>query len=92
MESKWPLLYTSNIRKIERNGKIFIDWLRNSKGATCAAPYSLRARENAPISFPIEWQQLDKISPNEVTIKNLNQFLQKENPWQGFFEIKQKIK
>ncbi len=75
MENKLPKLFTSNIRKSERKGKIFIDYLRNSKGATCVAPYSLRARENAPISFPIEWDNLMYIKPNEITIKNYKQYL-----------------
>ena len=83
MECKWPKLYTSNIRKNKREGKIFVDWLRNSKGATCVAPYSLRARQGAPISWPILWKQLDKVKPNEVTIKNYNEFLLKEDTFKN---------
>lgn len=86
MESKWPHKYTSNIRKEKRKGKIFIDWVRNTKGATSIAPYSLRARENAPISFPIAWSDLDKIKPNSITIKNVDKRLNKKNPWPNFFK------
>lgn len=85
MEAKYPDKYTSNIRKKERKNKIFIDWVRNTKGATSVAPYSLRARKDAPISMPIKWSELDKISPNEITIKNIKKYLKRKDPWQDFF-------
>ena len=75
MEEEYPNLFTTNIKKINRKNKIFIDFLRNKKGATCVAPYSLRSRDNAPISMPIEWSMLDKVKPNEVTIKNYKKYL-----------------
>ena len=75
MEQKYPDKYTTNIRKEARKGKIFIDFLRNKKGATCVAPYSLRARKNLPISMPIKWEQLFEVKPNDVTIKNYKSFL-----------------
>lgn len=91
MEAKWPKLYTTNIRKNERKGKIFIDWLRNKRGATCACAYSLRARDNLPISFPIEWKDVDKFVPNQINISNYKQYL-KGNPWKDFFDIQQRLK
>ncbi|MBE6154786.1 MAG: hypothetical protein E7163_04365 [Firmicutes bacterium] len=86
MEAKWPDKYTSNMRKDKRKGKIFIDWVRNTRGSTSVAPYSLRARENAPISFPIKWSELDKIKPNEITIKNAIKSLKRVDPWKDFFD------
>ncbi len=91
LEAKHPRLFTTNIRKIDRKGKIFIDYLRNKKTATCVAPYSLRARDKAPISFPISWENLNRIKPNQITIKNYKKYIS-ENPWQNFFKIKQIIK
>lgn len=85
MENKWPDKYTSNVRKIRRKGKIYIDWVRNTKGATSIAPYSLRARANAPVSMPIKWSELDKIKPNEITIKEALKRLKRKDPWEGFF-------
>lgn len=85
MVAKWPQKYTTNIRKDNRHGKIFIDYLRNKKSATSVAPYSIRLRENAPISMPIKWSDLDKIKPNEITMKNANKWLKKKDPWIGFF-------
>jgi len=75
METKWPDKYTTNMSKEKRKNKIFIDYLRNSKGATSVAPYSLRLRDNASISFPIPWNLLDKIKPNEITIKNYQKYV-----------------
>ncbi|MBQ8902246.1 MAG: non-homologous end-joining DNA ligase [Bacilli bacterium] len=86
MENKWPEKYTSNIRKEKRKNKIFIDWVRNTKGATSVAPYSLRARKNLPVSMPIFWNELEKVTPNEITIKNVLKRLKLKDPWKDFFE------
>lgn len=86
METKWPDKYTSNIRKDKRKGKIFIDWVRNTRGATSIAPYSLRARKNATVSMPIAWKDLDKIKPNEITMKKAIERLKLSDPWKDFFD------
>lgn len=91
MVETYPDLYTINLRKKERKGKIFIDYLRNQKGATCVAPYSLRARNNLPISMPISWKDLMNVAPSEVTIKNYTKYLKKK-VWNGFFSVTQTIK
>ena len=88
-ESKWPNLFTTNIRKSERKDRIFIDYLRNSKSSTCVAPFSLRARDGATISMPIKWSDLNKIKPNEVTIKNYKKYL--NNAWNNFYETNQTL-
>lgn len=85
MEAKWPEKYTSNIRKDSRKGKIFIDWLRNTKGASSVAPYSLRIRENATVSMPIRWSELDKVKPDEITIEEAIKRLKRKDPWENFF-------
>ncbi len=91
MESKWPDDYTTSIRKEDRHGKIFIDYLRNKKGQTSVAPYSLRARDGASISAPILWSELDKIAPNQITIKNIDERLDKD-VWKNYFKVKSKQK
>ena len=75
LERKYPDRYTTNVRKDARKGKIFVDFLRNKKGATCVAPYSLRARKNLPISMPIKWDSLFDVKPDGVTINNYKTFL-----------------
>jgi len=54
-----PERFTANIRKVQRKDRIFLDWLRNQRGATAVMPYSARAREGAPVAAPITWDELD---------------------------------
>ncbi len=89
-ENKWPEEFTTNIKKVQRKGKIFIDYLRNNRGSTCVASYSLRARDGAPVSMPIPWEDLEKIKPNEITIKNYKKYL--NDSWKDIFKINQKLK
>ena len=56
-----PERFTANIRKVQRKGRIFLDWLRNQRGATAILPYSARARDGAPVAAPIAWEELDGI-------------------------------
>lgn len=89
MEFKWPDKYTSNVRKTNRKGKIFIDWIRNTKGATSVAPYSIRLRNTVSVSMPISWNELNKIKPNEITLKMAIQRLKRKDPWENFFDVNQ---
>ena len=89
MEEKWPNRYTSNVRKENRKGKIFIDWIRNTKGSSSVAPYSLRIRKNAPVSMPIKWSELDKIAPDSITMNEAIKRLKRKDPWEGIFDIRQ---
>ena len=54
-----PKLFTANIRKEQRKGRIFLDWLRNQRGATAVLPYSARGRDGAPVAAPVTWKELD---------------------------------
>src|SRR3990170_3662057 len=66
-----PERFTANIRKTAREGRIFLDWLRNQRGATAIMPYSARAREGAPVAAPIAWEELDRIkSGNAFSIRH----------------------
>ncbi|WP_168120425.1 DNA ligase D [Paenibacillus sp. HB172176] len=87
MEQKWPDRYTSNVRKANRAGKIFIDWIRNGRGATSIAPYSLRARKGAKVSMPISWEELDSIAPDGIHLADALKRLGGDDPWKHFFEI-----
>lgn len=92
MEATWPDRYTSNVRKQQRKGRIFIDWIRNGRGATSVAPYSVRARDGAPVSMPIAWAELDAVGPQAVTIKDAESRLQQKDPWETFFQNDQQLK
>lgn len=56
-----PETFTANIRKNQRKGRIFLDWLRNQRGATAVMPYSARAREGAPVAAPVSWEDLEGV-------------------------------
>ena len=84
--NKYPDKYTTNIRKDKRKNKILIDYYRNKLGATSVCPYSLRLKENASISFPISWDDINHIKPDTVTINNVKKHLIKDDPWKDFFK------
>lgn len=92
MEKKWPDRYTSNIRKAKRTNKIFIDWIRNGRGATSIAPYSIRARKGARISMPITWEELDTVAPDGVNMPDALRRIGGNDPWKDFFRSDQQIK
>jgi bifunctional non-homologous end joining protein LigD len=89
-----PELYVSKMTKVLRKNKIYLDYLRNQRGATAVAPYSTRARKHAPVSVPLAWDELtNKLEDTFYTIKTLPQRLDelKNDPWQDFFKIKQSL-
>jgi bifunctional non-homologous end joining protein LigD len=92
MEQKWPDRYTSNIRKGNRKNKIFIDWIRNGRGATSVAPYSIRARKGAKVSMPIAWDELDTVAPDGITMADALRRVGRSDPWKDFFQNKQALK
>lgn len=93
MEAKWPDRYTSNVRKTSRKGKIFIDWIRNGRGATSIAPYSLRARDGARVSMPISWGELDTVAPDGIGMEEaLSRVSRGEDPWRDFYRIDQRMR
>ncbi|WP_374414709.1 DNA ligase D [Novosphingobium colocasiae] len=57
-----PDRFVATMSKAKRKGRIFIDWLRNQRGATAVLPYSARARAGAPVAVPIGWDELDKMA------------------------------
>jgi len=92
MEQKWPDRYTSNVRKDKRKNKIFIDWIRNGRGATSIAPYSLRARKGARVSMPIRWGELDSVAPDSIGIEEALLRIRGSDPWEGFYQAGQRLK
>jgi bifunctional non-homologous end joining protein LigD len=56
-----PERFTAALSKARRTGRIFVDYLRNQRGATAIMPYSARAREGAPVAAPINWEELDEM-------------------------------
>lgn len=86
MEAKWPSRYVSNVRKVNRKNKIFVDWMRNIRASTSVAPYSLRLKKKAAVSMPIKWSELDKVKPNGISMNEAVERLKMKDPWEGFFD------
>jgi len=89
-----PDMFTANIRKVQRKGRIFLDWLRNQRGATAVMPYSARAREGAPVAAPIAWDELDKYEGgNHFTIRDADELLERagSKALEGWGQAKQAL-
>ena len=94
MERDEPSKYLSTMAKKARRGKIFVDYLRNGRGATAVAAYSTRARPGAPVSTPVRWDELGpELTPARFTVENVGRRLAalKSDPWKGFFSRPQNI-
>jgi len=95
MAAEQPDRYIAVATKRARKGKIFVDYLRNQRGATAIAPYSTRARPGAPVSVPIEWEQLStKLRSDHFRTADLPKQLarRKRDPWKDFLRVRQTIK
>jgi len=89
-----PRKYTSKLPKADRKGKVFIDYLRNGRGATSIAPFSTRARSGAPVSAPLFWEELERdVRANTFTVRNLPERLESlpGDPWEDFAKVRQSM-
>ena len=89
-----PEAFTANIRKAQRKGRIFLDWLRNQRGATAVMPYSARAREGAPVSAPVAWDELERYeSGHHFSIRDVDELIDRAGSKQlaGWGKVKQSL-
>lgn len=89
-----PDRYLATASKEKRRGKIFLDYLRNTRGATAVAAYSTRARAGAPVATPLGWDELaGDVRSDTYTVANLPRRLTAlaADPWEGFFGLRQSI-
>jgi len=87
-----PRDFIATASKQRRQGKIFIDYLRNTRGATSVASYSLRARPGAPVATPLRWDELSHLkSATAFTIRNVPARLRSlhADPWADFERVEQ---
>jgi bifunctional non-homologous end joining protein LigD len=91
MAADSPKLYLAKMTKAERKGRIFIDYLRNTREATSVAAYSSRARAGAPVSVPVSWQALPRTTGgNQFTVQNLKKHL-RNDAWAEIGNVRQKL-
>jgi bifunctional non-homologous end joining protein LigD len=89
-----PELYTLEMSKRKRRGRILLDYLRNARGATAVEAYSSRARAGAPVAAPIHWDELfDGVRADTFTVRNMVARLRElgEDPWKEFGAVKQSL-
>jgi bifunctional non-homologous end joining protein LigD len=93
-----PKRYTATMKKSLRKGRIFIDYLRNAPEQTSVAAYSTRAREGAPVSMPMSWDELGRVkSSSQYTVRNVGRRLgtlkrsARADPWADIDRVKQKL-
>jgi bifunctional non-homologous end joining protein LigD len=84
-----PARLTVNMAKAKREGRIFVDYLRNGRGATAIASYSTRAREGAPVAVPVRWDELNPaLTSDRYTVDNVRRRLRAlvADPWASLDE------
>ncbi|NZA26128.1 hypothetical protein H0E84_06995 [Luteimonas sp. SJ-92] len=89
-----PERYVATMAKAKRGGKVFIDWLRNARGQTSVASWSLRARKGAPVAVPIRWRELGSVErPDAFHLVRAKQRAARlrGDPWEGFDSMRQKL-
>lgn len=93
MATHFPDHFIAKASKAARKGKIFVDWLRNTRGATAVAAWSARARPEAGVSVPIAWKDVREVSSgDEFTIATLQSApLSRSDPWKGLLESRQSL-
>src|SRR5215468_6061947 len=93
MASDSPERYLLNMSKKLRNGKIFLDYLRNDRMSTAVAALSPRAREGATVSMPLTWAQVKgDLDPKRFTVRTVPALLAKSKAWRGYDDVASSIK
>jgi bifunctional non-homologous end joining protein LigD len=88
-----PSLFTLDMRRARRRGKILIDVHRNHRGATLVSPYAAREYQGAPVSTPLEWHELERgIYPQDFHLRNVRERLDRiGDPLAGFSTTRQTL-
>ncbi len=89
-----PDSYTASMSKQRRAGKVFIDYLRNGRGATFISPYSTRRRPGAPVATPLRWDELSpRLRADRYGVANIRRRLAAldTDPWEGFHSVRQEL-
>jgi len=89
-----PQRYLTVAAREQRSGRIFLDYLRNARGATAVCSYSLRRRAAAPVATPLAWEELTQLrAPDQFRFANLQRRLQRlsADPWADISRVRQSL-
>jgi len=87
-----PERFTANIRKVKREGRMFIDYLRNERGSTAIAPFSTRGRKGVPCAVPVGWDEVETLkAANAFSLEAAAERAKSPDPWKGYFDLTQSI-
>ena len=86
-------LYLTKMTKAARARRIFLDYLRNERGATAVAAYSPRARSGVRVAMPLTWSELERTDPKQFAVANFDEWKArlKRDPWLKMSEVRQQI-
>jgi bifunctional non-homologous end joining protein LigD len=93
MEAENSSLYITKMTKAARTGRIYLDYLRNERGATAVAPYSPRSRSGVPVSVPMAWSELKAETPPRCLVADFNEWRKRltRDPWAEMPKVKQRL-
>jgi bifunctional non-homologous end joining protein LigD len=89
-----PGEFIATMSKAKREGLIFVDWLRNSRGATAVTSWSLRAREGAPVAMPLRWEELGRLrAGNAFDLRRAQKRAStlRDDPWADMYALRQRL-
>lgn len=93
MEADDPALFLTRMTKSARKGKIYLDYLRNERGATSIAPFSPRAREGVPVAVPLSWAELKAPERQVFTVSEFARWKDRlmKDPWKEMLKTDQRL-
>ena len=94
LSEEQPDRFLPTVKKIDRRGRILLDWLRNGLGATAVASFSPRARPGAAVATPLAWDEVTaSLDPSRFTLATVSQRLarQRSDPWADFAALQQEL-
>jgi bifunctional non-homologous end joining protein LigD len=93
MEADNPSLYITKMTKSARTGRIYLDYLRNERGATAVAPYSPRSRSGVPVSVPMAWSELKAAAAPRCLVAQIAEWRKRlsHDPWLELPKTKQRL-
>jgi bifunctional non-homologous end joining protein LigD len=93
MERDAPSRFLTKMTKAARTGRIYLDYLRNERGATAVAPYSPRARAGLPVAMPLSWSELKADRVPRFQVSDFSRWRKRlsRDPWKNMTKLQQRL-